>query len=150
VRVALSSDHAGWRLKQEVKTCLEQSGVTCIDLGTDSETESVDYPDFAAGAARAVARGECDRGICICGTGIGMSIGANKIKGIRAALCHDVYSARMTRLHNDSNVLALGARVIGPGLALEIVRTWLETPFEGGRHARRVAKLSRLEEGAAE
>ncbi|MCG0275760.1 MAG: ribose 5-phosphate isomerase B [Thermosediminibacteraceae bacterium] len=144
MRVAVACDHGGLNLKQEIIKLLEQKGIEYEDLGTFSE-EPVDYPDIAFNLAEAVARGEYDRGIIICGTGIGVSIAANKVKGIRAALCHDVYSARMSRLHNDANVLALGGRVIGPGLAREIVEEWLKAEFEGGRHQRRIDKISSYE-----
>ena len=144
MKVALGSDHGGYRLKEEIKTVLHEMGIEYQDYGCKSE-DSCDYPDIAAPVARAVIGGQADRGILVCGTGIGMSIAANKIRGIRASLCHDVFSAKMTREHNDSNVLALGARVIGSGLAIEIVKTWLAAEYQGGRHARRVAKLSLLE-----
>lgn len=142
-RVAIGSDHAGYRLKEFLKRSLPEWEF--CDVGTDSP-EPCDYPDFAAQVARLVASGECDCGIIICGTGVGSSIAANKVPGVRAALCHDVYSAEMSRLHNDANVLALGGRVVGEGLALRIVRAWLETPFSGEeRHRRRLAKLQALE-----
>lgn len=123
---------------------MDELGIEYIDLGCDCET-SVDYPDYAIPVAEKVANGEVDRGILICGTGIGMAIAANKVKGVRCALCHDVYSARLTRQHNDSNVLAMGERVIGPGLAREIAEVWLTTAFEGGRHAKRVEKITQYE-----
>lgn len=132
-------------MKEEIKSMLVELGHEVEDFGCHS-CQSVDYPDYASPVAQKVAEGEFERGILICGTGIGMSITANKIKGIRCALVHDTFSARMTRLHNDSNVLAMGERVIGPGLAKEIVKVWLETEFEGGRHARRVEKITALEE----
>ncbi|ADL08781.1 ribose 5-phosphate isomerase B [Thermosediminibacter oceani] len=144
MKIAVACDHGGLNLKVEVIKLLEHKGIEYEDLGTFSD-EPVDYPDIALSLAEAVARGEYDRGIVICGTGIGVSIAANKVKGIRAALCHDVYSARMSRLHNDANVLAMGARVIGPGLARTIVEEWLETGFEGGRHKRRIDKISSYE-----
>ncbi len=144
MRVAIASDHGGYRLKEFVRRLLEEMEVEVLDFGTDSE-ESVDYPFYAAKVARAVASGEVDRGILCCGTGIGMSIVANRFPGVRAALCHDEYTARMSRLHNDANVLALGGRVLGEGVAAEIVRVWLETPFEGGRHERRLGKLEEIE-----
>ncbi|MEW5762625.1 MAG: ribose 5-phosphate isomerase B [Bacillota bacterium] len=144
MRVAIASDHAGLNLKREVALYLEAEGIPYRDFGTYTR-EAVDYPDFALPVAEAVARGEFDRGIIICGTGIGVSIVANKVPGIRAALCHDTFSARAARAHNDANVLTLGERVVGPGLALEIVRVWLASPFEGGRHARRVAKIAAIE-----
>lgn len=145
MKIAIGADHGGYRLKEEIKKHLEAWGHEVEDMGCHS-ADSVDYPDYAGPVALNVAQGRCDRGILICGTGIGMSIAANKVKGVRCALAHDVYSAKMTRLHNDSNVLALGERVIGPGLAVEIVKTWLETPFEGGRHGRRLEKIGALEE----
>lgn len=139
--IALGCDHGGYALMQEVKAHLEKRGLEYKDFGTYSE-ESCDYPVFAKKAANAVASGECDKGILICGTGIGISITANKIKGIRAALCGDCFSAQATRQHNDANMLALGARITGPGLALMIVDTFLDTPFsEEERHARRIAQI---------
>ncbi len=143
--LAIGSDHGGFGLKQEVMKHLAERGIEYRDYGTYSE-ESCDYPDYGEAVGRAVASGECERGILICGTGIGISIAANKVHGVRAALCGDCYSAEMTRRHNDANILAMGARVIGPGLALKIVDTFLDTPFDGGRHARRVAKLAEIEE----
>ena len=142
--IALASDHGGLSLKNAVKNYLESQGLEVRDFGTNSP-ESCDYPDFGAPAARAVAEGTCERGILICTTGIGMSMVANKIPGIRCALCHDLMSARLTRQHNDTNVLALGAGVVGEMLALEIVKIWLNTEFEGGRHARRIGKVMDLE-----
>ena len=142
--IAIGSDHGGFALKQEILQHLEAAGCACKDFGTYSE-ESCDYPVYGEAVARAVASGECERGILICGTGIGISISANKVKGVRAALCGDCYSAEMTRRHNDANILALGARVLGPGLALKIVDTFLSTEFEGGRHARRVAMIADIE-----
>lgn len=135
--IALGCDHGGFDLMQKVKAHLEEKGLEYKDFGTYS-TESCDYPIYAKAAAKAVASGECERGILICGTGIGISIAANKVKGIRAALCSDCFSAEMTRRHNNANMLAMGARVLGEGLALKIVDTFLETEFDGGRHARRV------------
>jgi ribose 5-phosphate isomerase B len=140
LKIAIGADHAGYELKEEVRRGLEEAGHEVRDLGTHSET-SVDYPDFAVAVARAVASGEADRGILICGTGIGMAITANRVRGVRAASCSDCYSARMARAHNDANVLTFGARVVGPGLAGELVRAFLETGFEGGRHERRVEKI---------
>lgn len=142
--IAIGSDHGGYTLKQEIMKHLSELGLEYRDYGTHSE-DSCDYPAYGAAVGRAVVSGECDRGIIICGTGIGISISANKIKGVRAALCGDCFSAEMTRRHNDANILALGARVLGGGLALKIVDTFLETPFEGGRHARRVAQITDLE-----
>ena len=142
--IAIGSDHGGFALKQEIMAHLAERGLEYRDFGTDS-AESCDYPEFGAAVGRAVASGECERGILICGTGIGISMSANKIHGVRAALCGDCYSAEMTRRHNDANIVALGARVVGPGLALKIVDTFLDTSFEGGRHARRVEKMMALE-----
>ncbi|HLR09238.1 MAG TPA: ribose 5-phosphate isomerase B [Bacillota bacterium] len=144
MKVILTSDHAGMTIRREIGQLLEEMGIDYEDTGCDCQT-SVDYPDYALPAAERVANGEFDRGIFICGTGIGMSITANKVKGIRCALVHDVYSARLTRLHNDSNVLAMGERVIGPGLAREIAKEWLTTDFDGGRHANRVNKIASYE-----
>ena len=143
--IAIASDHGGFELKQEIMKHLESKGLEYKDYGTYT-TDSCDYPIYGEAAARAVASGECEKGIVICGTGIGISISANKVKGIRAALCADCYSAEYTRLHNDANILALGARTTGSGLALKIVDTFLSTEFEGGRHARRVALISEIEE----
>ncbi|BBB91501.1 MAG TPA: ribose 5-phosphate isomerase B [Methylomusa anaerophila] len=142
--VAIGSDHGGFCLKEEIKKFLAEKGVACRDYGTHS-TESVDYPDISLAVAQAVAAGECDRGIIVCGTGIGVCIAANKVKGIRAALCHDVYSAQMSREHNDANILTLGERVIGWGLARMIVDVWLKTEFAGGRHRQRVEKICALD-----
>lgn len=139
--VALGCDHGGYPLMLEVKRHLEERGISYKDFGCDSE-DSVDYPIYAKKAAKAVASGECEKGILICGTGIGISITANKVKGIRAALCHDCFSAAATREHNDANMLAMGARVIGSGLALKIVDTFLDTPFSNDeRHIRRIAMI---------
>jgi ribose 5-phosphate isomerase B len=145
MRIALGSDHAGFPLKEEIAKFLVSAGYEFKDFGVFS-TESVDYPDQAVLVAKAVASGEFDQGIIICGTGIGVSITANKVKGIRAALCHDLFSARMARAHNDSNVLTMGARVVGPGLAIAIVEAYLEGKFLGERHQQRVAKMMKLEE----
>ena len=144
MKVIISGDHAGMTLRNEVKSVLEELGYEYEDIGADC-TCSVDYPDYAFPAAERVANGEFDRGIVICGTGIGVSIAANKVKGIRCALVHDVYSAKATRQHNDSNMLAMGERVIGPSLAREIGKTWLTTEFEGDRHERRINKISEYE-----
>lgn len=139
--IAVGSDHGGFGLKQEILAYLDKKGLAYKDFGCFDET-SCDYPEYAHAVAHAVADGECQQGILICGTGIGMSMAANKVKGIRAALCGDCFSAQMTREHNDANILALGARVVGPGLALKIVETFLTTPFSGDeRHARRIAKI---------
>ena len=144
---AIGSDHGGYELKQAVMAHLKERGVEFRDYGTFS-TDSCDYPDYGEAVARAVASGECERGIVVCGTGIGISIAANKVHGIRCALCGDCFSAQRAREHNDANVLALGARVLGPGLALKIVDTFLDAEFQGGRHARRVAKITALEDKA--
>ena len=143
--IALACDHGGYPLMVTVKKHLEEKGYQLRDFGTDS-LESCDYPDYAGPAAKAVAKGECDRGILICTTGIGVSIAANKVHGIRCALCHDSVSASLTRRHNDTNMLAMGAGIIGSNLALDIVDVWLETEFEGGRHQRRIDKVMALEE----
>lgn len=144
MNIAISSDHGGNTLRKEITSLLDELGHTYQDFGPQT-SDSVDYPDYAQPVAQGVAAGEFDRGILICGTGIGMSIAANKVKGIRCALVHDVFSAKATRGHNDSNILAMGERVVGGGLAREIVKTWLEGEFEGGRHERRISKLSELE-----
>ena len=141
MKIALGCDHGGYELKQFIMKTLEKLGYEYEDFGCYS-LESCDYPDFGAAAARAVAEGKCDRGIVICTTGIGISISANKVKGIRCALCSDPLSAKMTRLHNDANILAMGGRVVGPGLALKIVDTFLDTPFSGDeRHIRRIEMI---------
>ena len=144
--IALACDHAALDMKKEVAALLDEMGLEYRDFGTYTK-DSCDYPVFAARAARAVASGECDRGILICGTGIGISIAANKIRGIRCALCSDPVSAQLTRLHNDANMLAFGARILGTELARGIVRAFLTTPFEGGRHQRRIDLITRLENG---
>ena len=146
MKVALASDHGGIHIREEIRKMLEELNIEYEDFGCEC-ADSVDYPDYAVPVSEKVANGEFDRGILICGTGIGMSIAANKVKGIRCALVHDVFSARMTRLHNNSNVLAMGERVIGAGLAREIAQTWLETGFEGGRHQNRIGKVTEYEEG---
>lgn len=142
--VAFGCDHAGFELKEHLIERLRGAGHTIIDHGTDS-TESVDYPAFCAAAARSVRDGDADFGIVLGGSGQGEQLAANKVRGVRAALCNDLYTARMARAHNDANVLSIGARVVGVGLAEEIVDLFLSTPFEGGRHARRVAQLAELE-----
>lgn len=144
MKVIITADHAGNSIRDEVKALLEDRNISYVDAGAEG-TSSVDYPDYSLAAAKRITAGEFDRGIFICGTGIGMSIAANKVKGIRCALVHDVFSAKATREHNDTNILAMGERVIGAGLAGEIVSTWLDTAFEGGRHTRRVEKLQQLE-----
>jgi ribose 5-phosphate isomerase B len=143
--IVLGSDHGGYELKQTIAAHLQKCGVPFEDFGVFS-TESADYPDIAVKVAEAVSRGEFEQGILFCGTGVGISIAANKVSGIRAALCHDTYSARMSREHNDANILAMGGRVIGPGLAALIVDVWLKTGFAGGRHARRVGKIVAYEQ----
>lgn len=145
MKVAIAADHGGYKLKEEIKTLLTSMNIQTEDFGCTCE-ESVDYPDYALPVAEKVAAGEFDRGILVCGTGIGMSIAANKVPGIRCALVHDTFSARATREHNNTNVLAMGERVIGSGLALDIVKIWLETEFQGGRHERRVDKITQIEE----
>jgi ribose 5-phosphate isomerase B len=144
MKVILASDHGGINLSKEIASLLEELQVEYEDIGCNC-ADSVDYPDYGIPAAERVANGEFDRGILICGTGIGMSIAANKVKGIRAALVHDLFSAKATREHNDSNMITMGERVIGPGLAREIVRTWLGTEFEGGRHQNRIGKVADYE-----
>ena len=143
-KVYLGSDHGGFELKNTLAAHLREQGWETEDLGCYS-AESCDYPDFAAAVGRAVAANEGTLGLLVCGTGIGMSLAANKIPGVRAAVCGDVYSAKMTRRHNDANILCLGARVTGPGLAEEIADAFFSSSFEGGRHARRVAKIAELE-----
>lgn len=143
MRLAIGSDHGGFRLKDVIKKHLKDR-YELIDMGTDTEA-SVDYPDFAHKVAEGVIKGEVDKGILICGTGIGISISANKIPGIRAALCSDCFSAQMSIEHNNANILALGERVLGEGLALKIVDTWLESRFQGDRHQRRVDKITGIE-----
>ena len=142
--IAIANDHGGFPLKAELLKHLDEKGIAYRDFGCFG-TQSCDYPDFAQAAAEAIASGECERGIFFCGTGIGISIAANKVPGIRAALCHDVFSAKATRRHNDANVLCFGARVIGPGLMLEIVDAFLGAEFEGGRHQKRLDKISAIE-----
>ena len=138
--IAIGSDHAGFCLKEVLVEHLAGRGLTALDMGTEGPA-SVDYPDFAVKVCKAVLSGEAGRGILLCGTGLGMSMMANRFKGIRAALCHDHFTASAARRHNDANVLVLGGRIIGPDLGKEILDTWLSTPFEGGRHGRRVAKM---------
>lgn len=144
MKVAIGSDHGGFQLKEEIKQLMDEMGIEYEDVGCTC-SDSVDYPDYAIPVAEKVSKKEVDRGILICGTGIGMSIAANKVKGVRCALVHDLFSAKATREHNDSNVLAMGERVIGPGLAKEIARVWLETEFAGGRHENRVKKITDYE-----
>jgi len=144
MKIAIGSDHAGFELKEQVKVFLDTRGTRWEDLGTDS-ADSTDYPDYAFPVAEAVARGEFDFGILICGTGIGMSIVANKVRGIRAALCTSPEMAELSRRHNDANILTLGGRMLSPKEATEIVDTWLKTAFEGDRHARRLGKIQSYE-----
>lgn len=144
MKIVIACDHGGLRLKNIVIEDLKENGYTVEDFGTYNE-ESCDYPDFAGKAAKAVASGDYDKGIVICGTGIGVSITANKVRGIRCGLVHDVFSAKATREHNDTNMLAMGQRVIGEGLALEILHTWLNTKYEGGRHDLRIRKMMAYE-----
>ena len=145
MKIAVGSDHRGFEVKRRVVTLLQQLGHDVTDVGTEGK-ESVDYPDFAFLVAAEVSNGRADRGILICGSGIGMCIAANKVKGIRAAPCHDPITAEMSRRHNDANVLCLSADLLGAELIDRMIRIWLETPFDGGRHARRVEKITRYEE----
>jgi ribose 5-phosphate isomerase B len=147
MKVAIGSDHAGYPLKEHLKQVLKDAGHEVDDHGTDSE-EPVDYPPFCAAVARAVARGDVERGIVLGGSGQGEQIVANKIPGVRAALCNDLYTARMSRQHNDANVLSMGGRIVACGLADEILALWLATPFEGGRHVRRLAQITEIEQEA--
>jgi ribose 5-phosphate isomerase B len=144
VRVTIGSDHAGFALKQHLVDTLTKLGHEVTDLGTDSE-EPVDYPPICAAVGRAVAAGEADRGIVVGGSGQGEQIAANKVRGVRAALCNDLYTARMSRQHNDANVLSIGGRIVAAGLADEILALWLDTPFEGGRHERRIDQIADIE-----
>ncbi len=145
MKIAVACDHGGLELKKALLQYLNENGYEVKDFGTYT-ADSCDYPDFALPAAEAVAGGECERGIVICSTGIGISIAANKVRGIRCAHCHDTYSAKYTRMHNDANMIAFGQKIIGDGLMLEIVDAFLHTEFEGGRHARRVDKIKAIEE----
>lgn len=147
MRISIGGDHAGFELKERVKTLLEQRRYQVTDMGTCGG-ESVDYPDYAAAVAQAVSSGQADRGVLVCGTGIGMSIAANKFANVRAALCHDVETARLSRQHNNANVLAIGSRILDPELALAVVQEWLDTTFEGGRHSLRLQKITDLEGNA--
>lgn len=143
--VALGCDHAGWELKERLRAWLIQAGHQVLDFGTHSP-DPVDYPDYAIQVADSVANGKAERGVLICGTGIGMAMAANKIPGVRAAFCPDLFTARLSREHNDSNVLTLGGRLMGREMAIEILGIWLATPFQGGRHSRRIAKITEAEE----
>ena len=144
MKIALGCDHGGWELKNIIEGVLKSLDIEVVDMGTGSE-DSVDYPDYGEKVAEAVSSGQVERGIAVCGTGIGMSIVANKYPGVRAALCHDSFTARMSRLHNDSNILVLGGRVTGREVAVEMLKQWLATPFEGGRHKRRLDKIDHIE-----
>ena len=144
MKIVIGSDHAGFELKEDLRTYLREQNVEVEDLGVQSETPA-DYPDTGAAVAEKVARGEFERGILVCGSGIGMSIVANRFAGVRATLCHDLYTARMSREHNDSNLLVLGGRLTGKGLAREILKVWLEAAFQGGNHERRLGKIKSLE-----
>jgi len=146
MRIALGSDHAGFTLKEDVKGFLEEHGHDVVDYGTDSE-QPVDYPAFIAAAAHAVGNGECERAIVMGGSGQGEQIAANKVHGVRAALCHDLFLAELSRKHNDANVLSMGGRVVAPAYAREIVRVWLDTGFEGGRHVPRLEQIASIERG---
>ena len=142
--IAIGSDHGGFELKNKIVKWLEDNGYDVKDFGI-YENKSVDYPDIAEVVCKSIISGECDRGILVCGTGIGISIAANKIKGIRAAVCGDIYSAAMTKRHNNANVITLGGRVVGEDVAIEIVKAWLTNEFEGGRHQNRIDKITNLE-----
>lgn len=144
MRICIGADHAGYELKQDLVSHLREGGHEVIDIGTDS-TESVDYPPICAEVGRRVVRGEADRGIVLGGSGQGEQIAANKVNGVRAALCHDLFTARLSRAHNNANVLAMGGRIVAPGLAYEILDLWLDTEFEGGRHERRIEQLATIE-----
>jgi ribose 5-phosphate isomerase B len=144
MRIAVGSDHAGFPLKEEIRRFLEEEGYEVVDVGTHSE-EPVDYPPICAAAAREVSAGRADRAMLFGGSGQGEQISANKVHGIRASLCHDLFTARLAREHNDANVLTMGGRIVAPALAKEIARVWLETGFDGGRHARRVELISEIE-----
>lgn len=145
MKLAIGCDHGGWELKQEILAFLKNiANIQVADFGPAGK-DSVDYPDFGAKVSEAVSKGTMDRGILICGTGIGMSIVANRFPGVRAALCHDHFTAQMSREHNDANVLVMGERVIGKGVAMEIVKTWLDTGFAGGRHQKRLDKITSIE-----
>ncbi len=144
MEIGIGSDHAGYELKEYIKDYLKEEGIEYVDYGTNT-IDSVDYTDYAKKVAEAVATGEVEKAIVICGTGIGISIACNKVKGIRCALCSDTYSARMSMEHNNANILALGGRVIGRDLAIEIVSVWLKSKFQGGKHERRINKISDIE-----
>ena len=145
MKIGLGSDHGGYNLKSEIITYLESKGIECIDFGTKNSTESVDYPAYGEMVANAVIEKEVDYGILCCGTGIGISLAANKVPGIRCAVVSDVFSAKMSKPHNDANMLSLGEGVLGRGLALEIVEAWISTEFEGDRHSKRVDMIKQIE-----
>ena len=145
MKIGLGCDHGGYNLKEEIKKYLQVKGIECIDYGTNNDSDSVDYPIFGESVANAVVSKEVDYGIVCCGTGIGISLAANKVPGIRCAVVSDVFSAKMSKAHNDANMLSLGERVLGRGLALEIVDAWLDTEFEGERHLRRVNMINDIE-----
>ncbi len=145
MKIGIGSDHGGYNLKEEIKSYLQGKGYEVVDFGTNSN-DSVDYPDYGRSVAEGVIKGDVEKGIVCCGTGIGISIAANKVPGIRCAVVSDTFSAKMSRAHNNANMLSLGERVVGRGLALEIVDVWMNAEFEGERHARRVGKLSEIEE----
>lgn len=147
MKVAISCDHAAFALKEAIRAHLEERGIQYHDFGIYAADEKRDYPYASLYACRAIQSGECDRGIVLCGTGVGVSMAANKLAGIRAACCSDSFSAKYTRAHNDANVLCMGERVVGAGLAIELADVFLDTPFEGGRHARRVAQIAAIEGG---
>lgn len=146
MRIAIGSDHAGYPLKTHLAETLRSLGHDVVDLGTDSE-DPVDYPPICAAVGHAVAKREVERGIVLGGSGQGEQMAANKVRGVRAALCNDLYTARLSRQHNDANVLSIGGRIVAPQLADEILTLWLTTPFDGGRHERRVAQIAEIEEG---
>ncbi|CEJ72258.1 ribose-5-phosphate isomerase 2 [[Clostridium] sordellii] len=146
MKIGLGSDHGGYNLKEEIKKHLESKGIECVDFGTENGVDSVDYPIYGEKVAKAVVSKDVDYGILCCGTGIGISLAANKVKGIRCAVVSDTFSAKMSKAHNNANMLSLGERVIGKGLALEIVDAWINTEFEGDRHLRRVNMLNDIEE----
>ena len=144
LKIAIGSDHAGREMKEDLKEFLQSIGVEVVDMGVNDD-KSVDYPDYGIPLAERVSKGEVPKGVLVCGTGIGMSILANKFKGVRAALVNDVFTARMAKEHNDANILVIGGRIVGKGLAREMLKTWLETRFEGGRHQTRLDKITELE-----
>lgn len=146
MKIGLGSDHGGYNLKEEIKKHLESKGIECVDFGTENGVDSVDYPIYGEKVAKAVVNKDVDYGILCCGTGIGISLAANKVKGIRCAVVSDTFSAKMSKAHNNANMLSLGERVIGKGLALEIVDAWINTEFEGERHLRRVNMLNDIEQ----